>query len=37
LQLCGGRGLMLTSATVGGLGLARDDERVAHELLGGRG
>jgi hypothetical protein len=37
LQLSGGRGLMLTRATVGGLGLARDDERVAHELLGRRG
>lgn len=36
LQANGGRGLVLTRATVGGVGLAREDERVAHELLGRR-
>ena len=36
LPLSGGRGLVLTRASVGGVGLARGDERVAHELLGRR-
>lgn len=36
LQSSGGRHLVLTRASVGGIGLAREDERVAHELLGRR-
>ena len=36
LPLSGGRGLVLTRASVGGVGLARGDEQVAHEMLGRR-